>query len=113
MSLDSMLRKNNTRGDFLYLDEETTTGGKLLKAWRVRYKNVPVYFYTRSPHQEIMAFDKTTVFAEPFIFARCSLCPDITNDDRFRHNGTTYLIKKIDNWAKANKYFRIALGEVR
>jgi len=109
MSIDSMVRKADTKADIKYESSTTGAGGQLTKTWVARHENVQGRLASIKHMKEILYFDRQKVFADFAWFMAYK--SGITTRDRLFVGSRQFLIKLIVNWDEQNKYLIIALTE--
>ena len=109
MSLKTIIRKAHTKCDIKSLSTTQGAGGRLTKAWAMRYHGISCRFNAKISQAEILYYQKASVFPDfiMYIIYRSG----IVETDKIVFSGRTFDIKKIDNWDEKGKYLKIALVE--
>jgi len=110
MSLRTIIRKANARGDIRYLSTTTGSGGQLTKTWKMRHRNVSGRLESLTTKKEILYFDQDKTFAE-FVWLM-EYREGITTKDRLCVKTRTFNIKHIQNWDEQGKMTALALQEI-
>ena len=86
-------------------------GGLLAATWAILYNRVPCRFETLWREEEILAYDKKTVYPRYYLYLVYR--SGIKEGDRVYLNGRQFEIKLVENWSEQERYLQLEMTELK